>query len=432
MALIKCPECSNEVSDSATACVKCGFVINKQTNEITISVTRQALFSLWNKHKGLIIVVAVLFIAVITNPSDKKHQKAVAKTEFFIDAFESAPDMVITSILSTFIDRKNFIIFSLTRNRNEDEIIGIGALGFVWLFPEPKASNKAIAAEVPRVIKSFEYAFLAAAAEGLNPFEIDLSSYEFDGRWWIYEITDGGTITATSKEKFGKVEAGTTLVSTYNAERNCFNRTIHARLAKMIPHFKNDDGCKPTNGTTPVVSQTKSPNDVSSSNNSFTDSRDGKKYRIVKIGNQIWMAENLNFKTGNSWCYDNDESYCQKYGRLYDWNTAMKACPVGWSLPTFEDWDDLVEVAGGKVAGKKLKSKTDWNGTDDFGFSALPGGGRSTDGAFGSVGGDGHWWGATEYGSGNAYRRPMHSGSEDVLEYWSSKSLGVSVRCVQR
>jgi len=163
----------------------------------------------------------------------------------------------------------------------------------------------------------------------------------------------------------------------------------------------------------------------------FADSRNGQTYRTVKIGNKTWMTENLNFKTDNSWCYGNDESNCQKYGRLYTWDAAMKVCPSGWRLPTREDWNDLVEFAGGKVAGKELKSKTDWNGTDDFGFSALPGGRRRTGGSFLNVGGHGFWWSATEYGSGYAYYRLMHSGLEDVYEGWDLKSGGYSVRCLQ-
>jgi uncharacterized protein (TIGR02145 family) len=78
-------------------------------------------------------------------------------------------------------------------------------------------------------------------------------------------------------------------------------------------------------------------------------------------------------------CSDKKEANCQKYGRLYGWDAAMKACPAGWRLPTNNDWNALINFAGGeKAAGKKLKSKAGWNnngnGTDDFGFSALPGG----------------------------------------------------------
>jgi len=112
----------------------------------------------------------------------------------------------------------------------------------------------------------------------------------------------------------------------------------------------------------------------------FTDSRDGKSYRRVKIGNLIWMAENLNYETAGSLCYGKDDSNCEKYGRLYTWDAATKACPDGWRLPDTTDFNDFGEAIGDdeNIAGGKLKSKTGWNnngnGTDDVGFSALPGG----------------------------------------------------------
>jgi len=173
----------------------------------------------------------------------------------------------------------------------------------------------------------------------------------------------------------------------------------------------------------------------------FIDPRDGQKYRTVKIGNQIWMAENLNYKTGNCWAYDNDKSYRQKYGLLYDWETAMKASPAGWRLPTREEWDELVRVAGGSEAGKNLQSKTGWSdikdgssgsGTDDYGFSALPGGDRCTKGNISRVGCTGLWWSATVDRSGNVYYRLMALGISSVFEYWDTeKSYGLSVRLVQ-
>jgi uncharacterized protein (TIGR02145 family) len=163
----------------------------------------------------------------------------------------------------------------------------------------------------------------------------------------------------------------------------------------------------------------------------FTDSRDGKTYRRVRIDGLTWMAENLNYTTGNSLCYGGDESNCQKYGRLYDWNTAIMACPSGWRLPTRDDWNNLIEAAGGGVAGTKLKaSSPDWNGTDDFGFSALSGG-RGPSASFYFIGVYGSWWSATEYDAGGAWGRGMYSGNENVVEYYYLKSYCLSVRCVQ-
>jgi uncharacterized protein (TIGR02145 family) len=179
----------------------------------------------------------------------------------------------------------------------------------------------------------------------------------------------------------------------------------------------------------------------------FTDSRDGKAYKTVKIGSQTWMAENLNYKTGNSWCYANSPAGCGKYGRLYDWNTAKAACPIGWHLSSREEWNVLVATAGGKdIAGKKLKAKNGWadyegkdvngiksgNGTDDFGFAALPGGLRISDNDFDIAEVHGGWWTSTEYSSSsNAYYRYMENYYEFVNESNNSKSAGYSVRCVR-
>jgi len=179
---------------------------------------------------------------------------------------------------------------------------------------------------------------------------------------------------------------------------------------------------------------------IASSSDTFTDPRDGKVYRTVKIGEQIWMAENLAFNAPGSKCYDNDENNGKKYGRLYDWDTAMKASPPGWHLPSDDEWQTLVDFAGGeKIAGKKLKAKNGWNnngnksgnGTDDFSFSALPGGYGGSDGSFGSVGNYGYWWSSSEYGSYDAYDRIMDYHYEGVYYYYGSKLYLRSVRCLQ-
>jgi uncharacterized protein (TIGR02145 family) len=167
----------------------------------------------------------------------------------------------------------------------------------------------------------------------------------------------------------------------------------------------------------------------------LTDSRDGQKYKTVKIGNQVWMAENLRFKIGDSWCYNNSEDNCAKYGRLYDWDVAKIACPKGWHLPSKDEWTELVTVVGSETGGKKLKSANGWyengNGTDEFGFSALPGGLRYTDGSFYGVGKYGLWWTATERGGGIAYSRLMGYDEDDVYENDTVKGKGFSVRCLQ-
>jgi uncharacterized protein (TIGR02145 family) len=168
----------------------------------------------------------------------------------------------------------------------------------------------------------------------------------------------------------------------------------------------------------------------------FTDARDGKKYRAVQIGSKKWMAQNLNYQPqmGLSWCYNDDNSLCNQYGRLYDWATARKACPTGWHLPARWEWDNLGQAIGGKkIAGKKLKSSNGWNnngnGTDDYGFSALPGGSRFFDG-FGNVGTFGNWWTVDEESRENAHDRNMIYREDYVGSEYNDKSYGRSVRCV--
>jgi uncharacterized protein (TIGR02145 family) len=171
----------------------------------------------------------------------------------------------------------------------------------------------------------------------------------------------------------------------------------------------------------------------------FTDGRNGQKYKTVKIGTQTWMAQNLNYQIGGSWCYEDSISYCKQYGRLYDWKTAKTVCPKGWKLPSREDWDKLVTTVGREeIAGKKLKSKNGWNddegkslnGTDDFGFSALPGGNRYSNGNFYDIGYNGYWWTARELWDDFAYLRTIYHDDDVVYEDYNNEDYGHSVRCV--
>jgi len=170
----------------------------------------------------------------------------------------------------------------------------------------------------------------------------------------------------------------------------------------------------------------------------FTDGREGKEYRIVDIGNQTWMAENLKFEASGSVCYENKSANCTKYGRLYDWNTAKKACPSGWRLPSKSEWETLDNAVGGEeVAGEKLKARNGWNndgnGTDSYGFSGLPGGRGFSDGNFNFAGNIGFWWTATEKSTKNAYYRPLRNDTGTVS--WNADGVNkgylFSVRCVK-
>ena len=113
------------------------------------------------------------------------------------------------------------------------------------------------------------------------------------------------------------------------------------------------------------------------------DYRDGQRYKTTVIASQTWMAENLNYETDDTYCYNDDANNCAKYGRLYRWAATTTACPSGWHLPSNDEWNILFDAVGGQsTAGKALKSQTGWRDsglnditfTDDFGFSALPAG----------------------------------------------------------
>jgi uncharacterized protein (TIGR02145 family) len=188
-------------------------------------------------------------------------------------------------------------------------------------------------------------------------------------------------------------------------------------------------------------------------------------YKFIKIGMQTWMSENLNvstFRNGDpipeiktneewekaykegkpAWCYyDNDSKNGIKYGKLYNWhavNDSRGLAPHGWHVPTDAEWIMLSNYLG-KDAGKKMKSTSGWNkngnGTNESGFSGLPGG--SCFGNFHDIGNYGYWWSSTENFSDFTTPRemifPRHLGinSDDLKSYGGTKEPGYSVRCVK-
>jgi uncharacterized protein (TIGR02145 family) len=180
-------------------------------------------------------------------------------------------------------------------------------------------------------------------------------------------------------------------------------------------------------------------------------------YQTVVIGTQTWMARNLDYNVEGSKCYGDDTANCSKYGRLYDWATAMALpncgygtscasqigakhrgiCPSGWHIPSDVEWTTLTDFVGGSsTAGKKLKATSGWNeggnGTDSYGFAALPGGAGDSGGNFNLVGESGYWLSATEYRVAYyAYRRNMDYDEENVFHIYLSKGYLHSVRCLQ-
>ncbi len=202
------------------------------------------------------------------------------------------------------------------------------------------------------------------------------------------------------------------------------------------------------------------------STKTLEDLRDGRTYRTVTIGSQTWMAENLNYDynegTAKSYCLYGKADSCAKYGRLYQWSAAMDSaavfstagkgcgygktcsvsgmvrgvCPGGWHLPTIDEWSTLLTTVGGEsVAGTKLKSSNGWrsggNGTDDYGFSALPGGRRSNDGNFYNEGDYAYFWSSGEYDSYDAFYLYLYYSNDNARLSWFYKNYARSVRCLQ-
>ena len=169
----------------------------------------------------------------------------------------------------------------------------------------------------------------------------------------------------------------------------------------------------------------------------YLDIRDGQVYKTVKIGTQTWMAQNLNYAAKGSICFEDEDENCAKYGRLYDWEAAENVAPAGWRLPANDEWLKLLNFAGGwEKAGKKLKSADGWDGgdgDDEYGFSALPGGGV-LDGQISGVGKYASWWSATkpDAGAGGfSIKWGMFYDKDRVEKRTVGKKDFYSVRCVK-
>ena len=169
------------------------------------------------------------------------------------------------------------------------------------------------------------------------------------------------------------------------------------------------------------------------------DDRDGQTYKTVKIGDQVWMAENLNYEGVDGYCYNDSAEYCEEYGRLYTWVSARDACPTGWHLPTREDLDTLLSTVGGdSLAGNALKSFAGWNraedegnGVDSYGFSGSPAGWMDLTGDYYQVGYFGRFWSISNRSDKHAYTLHLKYNAESGSLDYTSKESAISVRCVK-
>jgi uncharacterized protein (TIGR02145 family) len=161
--------------------------------------------------------------------------------------------------------------------------------------------------------------------------------------------------------------------------------------------------------------------------NSFRDSRDNKLYKTTTIGNQVWMAKNLNF-SDLATCFDNEPSNCEKYGGLYNFQIATTVCPTGFHLPSEAEWDILVNGLGG-YSNNADKIKSD----GETSFEALIGSGGYNPSNLSNVFINenlSHFWTSTSVNDNEAYIITLSS-SNDIVKSYGPKSNGISVRCIK-
>ena len=223
---------------------------------------------------------------------------------------------------------------------------------------------------------------------------------------------------------------------------------IYACLASFLIACSGESSSGPTSGNSFYRNENGSvstPQEIDYSKEALTDSRDGQTYKTVKIGSQIWMAENLNYGTENSYCYDNNVANCSKYGRFYTWAAAMTACPSGWHLPSKSEWETLIIAAGGvteKVGPEGVvglegltrtytQELTSGDSTDAFGFSALPATYRNGEGRFIEDGVEAYFWSATEFDDEYSYNMYLDFVDDMAILFGEMKNYGLSVRCLK-
>ncbi len=159
---------------------------------------------------------------------------------------------------------------------------------------------------------------------------------------------------------------------------------------------------------------------------SFLDSRDGKLYKTIQIGEQLWMAENLNFVTDSgSWCYDESNENCALFGRLYDFSSAQTVCPEGWQLPSKKDVQTLFQIVGEDNTAKALSM----NGSS--GFDAMMGGWRGEYKGSYHKGSETRFWTSSKGNSLNSWYFGIYETQNIVRLDYDSRGLGLYVRCMK-
>ena len=279
------------------------------------------------------------------------------------------------------------------------------------------------------------------------------------------EVKSSSSNSSIQDYSYGSEEKKTVSSSSLVSFSSSQNEELKYSSSSVTPDESSDSSAFPDGWSWDVPKETYLNPKIAY--DSIVDPRDGKIYKTVMIGDQVWMAENLNYadsvKTpslkGKSWCYNNVAANCDVAGRLYTWAAAIDSvklandadnpqdcgvdkictlpdtvygiCPPGWHLPDTTEWFALFLAVGGSKAGKALKSQSGWysngNGTDAFGFSALPVGNRGYGGAFNDEGYDEFFWSSSKRNS-CMYLSYSNDGAYLSVSY---EGLGFSVRCVK-
>ena len=295
---------------------------------------------------------------------------------------------------------------------------------FVFLVPGNQSTNATISeTEEPTLGE-------AVVLQTLGRIEL---STEIEGKLYL-DGKELGEITANTKLPINRVATGEHLIEIIGNDNWSRNITVYKDQSTKLTVESN---------------KTSNAYELASSGK-FIDTRNNEEYKWIKIGDQLWMAENLNYKTtSDSWCLDDDESNCGTYGRLYTWEAAKRACPKGWHLPSDEEWSKLEMALGmslqeiektsyrGKNEGGKIKATglTYWKApnkgsTNESGFSALPAGYRHNSGDYKSVGECALFWTSTELGN-FARCRELYYNRSDVYRDNSNTTYGFSIRCIK-
>lgn len=287
------------------------------------------------------------------------------------------------------------------------------------------------------------------SSESLGPS--DVTPMSSDGETSVSSSSAAAPASSAAKECFKEGMANITVRNMERSEISCPNTfTIYDYdlqiLYKCVGDALIETDMAPCASDEPESSSSAAA--VSSVEyGTFTDSRDGKNYKTVKIGSLTWMAENLNFDnsataTGSidsSFCYDGIPANCTKYGRLYQEYAATAVCPEGWRLPTADDWRDLVNTAKSEFGDNNgsLRAVGEWENTifgdnvtatNASGFSALPAGYRAKTGECDGEGTKAYFWGEDNM---NHYAWILSNQYDMEKESMQRGYYAYAVRCVK-